>query len=375
MTVAAPAAPGRPGQAGRPASAMLRFLADLGRWRDGRRAELDELDQAALDSPERAAAHRGHDPGDDAVAGGRDPRRRAGRVWDSGRVGPAELAQLSTLVWGRLGGTWRHVARGLAARGLPAVRRAGGPAAPPALAGPGEHGPRRAPALAARDPGAGPRPGGRRAAGPARDRAAARLDAMDRRARRRRRARPARRRRRRPDRAAGGRRRGRRARPDRRGRDPARRRPGPGPGARAAVRAAPRAPRRGPVADACVAAVEPGPGARRPARRGARPGARRRGGGGRLPRPARRRRPRAGPGRAGLPRPGRRARRPAWACSRPYRGQGVRDRAGRAARGERACTAWPPTLVGAAPGRPGPCAGRRRGLSAPLLDPHRRRGP
>jgi hypothetical protein len=27
------------------------------------------------------------------------------RVWDSGRVGPAELSQLSSLVWGRLGGT------------------------------------------------------------------------------------------------------------------------------------------------------------------------------------------------------------------------------------------------------------------------------
>ncbi|HMO11415.1 MAG TPA: hypothetical protein PKB06_07935, partial [Actinotalea sp.] len=103
MTITAPTAPGRPGEPVTP-SAVLRFLGDLGRWRDGRRAELDELDRAALASPDAAAL-----TGDmtlsmtlwQAVAARADELEA---VWDSGRVGPAELQRLSSLVWGRLGG-------------------------------------------------------------------------------------------------------------------------------------------------------------------------------------------------------------------------------------------------------------------------------
>jgi len=104
MTVVAPSAPGRPGQPVEP-EVMLHFLADLGRWRDARRAELDELDAAALDSADGASL-----VGDmtlamtlwQAVATRADELER---VWDSGRVGPAERKQLASLVWGRLDGS------------------------------------------------------------------------------------------------------------------------------------------------------------------------------------------------------------------------------------------------------------------------------
>lgn len=98
------AAPAPPGAPGRPVAApeMLRFLGELGAWRTERRAELDELDRAALGSPDAAAV-----TGDmtlamamwQAVATRADELEQ---VWDSGRVGPAELTRLSTLVWGRL---------------------------------------------------------------------------------------------------------------------------------------------------------------------------------------------------------------------------------------------------------------------------------
>ncbi len=106
MTLAptAPAAPGAWGQPVEP-SAMLRYLDDLGRWRDARRSELDELDHAALAAPD--AGGSAAVTGDvtlamtlwQAVAVRSD---EIARVWDSGRVAAAELAQLSTLVWGRL---------------------------------------------------------------------------------------------------------------------------------------------------------------------------------------------------------------------------------------------------------------------------------
>ncbi len=106
MTVAltAPAAPGAWGQPVAP-TAMLRFLDELGRWRDARRAELDELDRAALASTD--AENKAAVTGDvtlamtlwQAVAVRCDEIER---VWDSGRVLEPGLARLSTLIWGRL---------------------------------------------------------------------------------------------------------------------------------------------------------------------------------------------------------------------------------------------------------------------------------
>ncbi len=99
--VTAPAAPGRMGVEVPPTQAVT-YLEQLGRWRDGRHAELDQLDQAALQSPNGAAA-----TGDitlsmalwKAVA---DRYEQLLSVWDSGRAGPTERIRLGTLIWGRL---------------------------------------------------------------------------------------------------------------------------------------------------------------------------------------------------------------------------------------------------------------------------------
>ena len=97
----APAAPGRLGKPLAPEDAPG-YLAALGTWRDERKAELDVLDQAALDASDGAAF-----TGDlmlsmalwKAVA---DRLDLLVATWDSGRVGTTELERLSTLVWGRL---------------------------------------------------------------------------------------------------------------------------------------------------------------------------------------------------------------------------------------------------------------------------------
>lgn len=97
----APQAPGAMGE-DVAAEVLLAYLDELGTWRDRRRVELDELDEACLRSPERdaltpdillsmalwqAVAQR-HDL---LVA-----------TWDSGRVLAAERRRLTTLIWGRL---------------------------------------------------------------------------------------------------------------------------------------------------------------------------------------------------------------------------------------------------------------------------------
>ena len=75
---------------------------ELGRWRDGRRAELDELDNAALQAATGSTA-----TGDillsmalwKAVS---DRYELLLATWNSGRVGATELMRMSTLIWGRL---------------------------------------------------------------------------------------------------------------------------------------------------------------------------------------------------------------------------------------------------------------------------------
>ena len=103
----APTAPGRLGQAIAPLDAV-RYLELLGTWRDQRKAELDLLDEAALQASDQSAY-----TGDmllsmalwKAVA---DRYDLLVATWDSGRVGQAEQERLSTLVWGRLDAT-RHL--------------------------------------------------------------------------------------------------------------------------------------------------------------------------------------------------------------------------------------------------------------------------
>jgi hypothetical protein len=99
--VNAPVAPGRMGAA-LDAQAAQVYLDELGRWRDGRRHELDELDKAALHAATGSAA-----TGDillsmalwKAVS---DRYELLLATWDSGRVGVTELTRMSTLIWGRL---------------------------------------------------------------------------------------------------------------------------------------------------------------------------------------------------------------------------------------------------------------------------------
>jgi hypothetical protein len=84
------------------AQAAQVYLDELGRWRDGRRHELDELDKAALQAPTGSTA-----TGDillsmalwKAVS---DRYELLLATWNSGRVGVTELMRLSTLIWGRL---------------------------------------------------------------------------------------------------------------------------------------------------------------------------------------------------------------------------------------------------------------------------------
>lgn len=99
--VLAPPAPGRLGLA-LEAAAAATYLADLERWVQGRRAELDALDAAALASPRGSAATA------DlllSMALWKAVSDRVGLLsatWNGGRVGELERERLSTLVWGRL---------------------------------------------------------------------------------------------------------------------------------------------------------------------------------------------------------------------------------------------------------------------------------
>jgi hypothetical protein len=100
-SVTAPVAPGRMGQALDVRAAQV-YIDELGRWRDGRRRELDELDKAALQ-----AATGSSSTGDillsmalwKAVS---DRYELLLATWNSGRVGATELMGMSTLIWGRL---------------------------------------------------------------------------------------------------------------------------------------------------------------------------------------------------------------------------------------------------------------------------------
>jgi hypothetical protein len=99
--VSAPVAPGRMGAALDARAAQV-YLDELGRWRDARRHELDELDKAALHAATGSAA-----TGDillsmalwKAVS---DRYELLFATWNSGRVGVTELMRMSTLIWGRL---------------------------------------------------------------------------------------------------------------------------------------------------------------------------------------------------------------------------------------------------------------------------------
>ena len=97
----APQAPGAMGQDA-PADAILAYLDALGTWRDRRRVELDQLDEASLRSKD-GANHTG-----DIILSMALWKSIADRhdllvqTWDSGRALEAERRRITTLIWGRL---------------------------------------------------------------------------------------------------------------------------------------------------------------------------------------------------------------------------------------------------------------------------------
>lgn len=101
MTTTSPAAPGQLGVAARPTE-MLEYLGLLDAWLGERRAELDALDGQILSTGRQQEL-----TGDMSLAMAlwQAAKTRQGLIlntWDSGRVGPKELEQLSGLIWGRL---------------------------------------------------------------------------------------------------------------------------------------------------------------------------------------------------------------------------------------------------------------------------------
>ncbi len=100
----APPAPGRLGVALDPTAAQT-YLDALGRWRDDRRRELEQLDKAALSSPEASSL-----TGDIMLSmalwkAASDRYDLLAATWDGGRVGVSERERMSSLVWGRLDAT------------------------------------------------------------------------------------------------------------------------------------------------------------------------------------------------------------------------------------------------------------------------------
>lgn len=107
MTGAPGSTPRAPGRLGVPVSAAeaLRYLTDLGMWLDERRKQLDAIDQAALSAPDQSDREAlTHDiTVSMALWKAISDRYELLRVtFDSGRVGPVQAEQLSTLIWGRL---------------------------------------------------------------------------------------------------------------------------------------------------------------------------------------------------------------------------------------------------------------------------------
>jgi hypothetical protein len=99
--VTAPPAPGRMGSEIQPTEAMA-YLEQLGRWRDERRTELDQLDEAALHAPNGSAAISDITLSMALWKAVSDRYEQLLATWDSGRVGPTERTRLANLIWGRL---------------------------------------------------------------------------------------------------------------------------------------------------------------------------------------------------------------------------------------------------------------------------------
>ena len=107
LGIAPTTAPVAPGRLGAPleTGAAEAYLDALGRWRDDRRRELDQLDGAALASADGPLL-----TGDIALSmalwkAASDRYDLLVATWDGGRVGSVERERLASLVWGRLDAT------------------------------------------------------------------------------------------------------------------------------------------------------------------------------------------------------------------------------------------------------------------------------
>jgi len=101
VSTTCPIAPGQLGIAARPTE-MLEYLGLLDAWLAERRAELDSLDSQILSTGRQQEL-----TGDMSLAmalwqAAKTRQTLILNTWDSGRVGPKELDQLSGLIWGRL---------------------------------------------------------------------------------------------------------------------------------------------------------------------------------------------------------------------------------------------------------------------------------
>jgi hypothetical protein len=121
----APPAPGSLG-ADVPERELLRYLDAMIRWKDLRRAELDALDQAAMELPD--PAQRQAVTPDVTLSmtlwkGVADRLELLLATWDSGRVGEPERRRITTLVWGSLEQPGSRVAGQALAVSLPEACR------------------------------------------------------------------------------------------------------------------------------------------------------------------------------------------------------------------------------------------------------------
>jgi hypothetical protein len=99
----APQAPGRLGQAA-PAPALLAYLEALGAWRDGRHAELQSIDAAALRAKDADSYTADLALVMSMWQAVSDRHDQLVKVWDSGRANATAREEMSRLIWGRLEG-------------------------------------------------------------------------------------------------------------------------------------------------------------------------------------------------------------------------------------------------------------------------------
>ena len=97
-------APPAPGRLGRPleVAEVQQYLDALGEWLRGRRAELDELDAAALTAQQGDELTRDLTLSMALWKAASDRHQLLLATWDGGRVGSTERERLSVLVWGHL---------------------------------------------------------------------------------------------------------------------------------------------------------------------------------------------------------------------------------------------------------------------------------